>query len=157
MKQNERLDEMQEQKLLKIEHNMAWFTFGMLVLAIILQMIFCESENMAVAIRGESIILLLASLYTCFSSVKHGVISRRPAKIKQQNIAGTIVGGVGFGAVLGIIVFRHSGDPILSLAFFSVTSVFLCALIGLMLFVTTKAYKKRMKQLEEEKDDCTER
>src|SRR3712207_7310302 len=58
MKKN-KLDEMQEQKLLKIEHNGMWIAFWGLLAAILFQTIF-EKGNFT----GEWIVFMVMSLYT---------------------------------------------------------------------------------------------
>src|SRR3712207_7640165 len=78
MKKN-KLDEMQEQKLLKIEHNGMWIAFWGLLAAILFQTIF-EKGNFT----GEWIVFMVMSLYTLFACIKNG-IDRKSTRLNSSH------------------------------------------------------------------------
>lgn len=71
-KKNNRLDEMQERKLLQIEHNGFWISFWLLAVGIFLQMFLFGPEHMETVV-GESIILLFVSLYIVCACIRNGI------------------------------------------------------------------------------------
>lgn len=71
MKHNN-LDEMQEQELLKIEHNGCWLAFWGLLLAIIVQAISGKGDPF-----GEWILFMLLAVYMGIACMRKGIWDRR--------------------------------------------------------------------------------
>jgi uncharacterized membrane protein YjjP (DUF1212 family) len=67
------LDEMQEQKLLRIEHNGLWLGFWGLLIVIIIQV--CIGANFKQLI-GEWIIFMMLCLYLMICCIKNGIWDR---------------------------------------------------------------------------------
>lgn len=82
MKKNKsKLDEMQEKKLLKIEHNTLTLTsVGLLASIFIQQAILTEDSHVVI---GESIVLLVFSLYMLIACIRNGIWDR---SAKQPNM-----------------------------------------------------------------------
>jgi len=84
MKQKNKLDEMQEQKLLKIEHNGVWLAFWGLLLMIIIQTI-AGRGNALQYMAGEFIIFMALSIYLLAACLKNGIWDRRLAPNLRTN------------------------------------------------------------------------
>ena len=96
MKKN-KLDEMQEQKLLKIEHNGMWIAFWGLLAAILFQTIF-EKGNFT----GEWIVFMVMSLYTLFACIKNGIWDRRLEPNLKTNLLISIIPSAIVGILIGV-------------------------------------------------------
>ena len=70
------LDEMQEQELLKVEHNGCWIAFWGLLAAIILQSILFGSKDFR-TLAGEWIVFIALSIYLSFACIRRGIWDRR--------------------------------------------------------------------------------
>lgn len=75
MKKKNNLDEMQEQKLLKIEHTGFWLGFWGLAIIIYIQLAMGNSGF--AYIGGETVILLLMALYTSVVCIRNGIWDRK--------------------------------------------------------------------------------
>ena len=73
MKNN--LDERQELKLLKIEHNGCWLAFWGLLIALTVQMVLTPDEPKAMA--GEWIVFMALALYLSVACMKNGIWDRK--------------------------------------------------------------------------------
>ena len=67
------LDEMQDQKLLKLEEYGFWVMFWALVLSIVIQLIIGSSIK---EVLGEIIVLLIGSVYISVTTLKNGLWTR---------------------------------------------------------------------------------
>ena len=76
MKGNNRLDEMQEQKLLKIEHVGVWIAFWGLFAAIVIQMI-TGGAGALLQIAGEITVFMLLAFYLLVACIKNGIWDRK--------------------------------------------------------------------------------
>ena len=70
------LDEMQEQELLKVEHNGCWIAFWGLQAAIIIQSILFGSQDCK-TLAGEGIVFIVLSIYIAVACVRRGIWDRR--------------------------------------------------------------------------------
>lgn len=144
------LDEMQEQKLLRLEHNGFWIAFWGLLAAIIAQWIFFEIRN-TLTLVGELLVFFVMSVYLMVGCVKNGIWDRKLKPNPRTNMVGSVIGGVTFGTALGIRTYLNT----LKLG----TSILIGFCAALLLFVlcfgaltlTTWLYKKRLTKLE---SDC---
>ena len=152
MKQKNKLDEMQEQKLLKIEHYGTWIAFWGLLLMIIIQTI-AGKENALRDIAGEFIILIALSIYLLAACLKNGIWDRRLAPNLKTNFMISMISGF----ICGIIIFAvssfnyHNFKVAVASGFF--TMMFTLALTLLALTVTAAVYKKRLTKLENNVDE----
>lgn len=90
------LDEMQEQNLLKLEETGFWIVFWSLFVAIVVQFIINPDIKMIV---GEAIVLLIASIYIAYSSIKNGLWNKRTVPTRKQNAVTSMIPAL----LLGII------------------------------------------------------
>ena len=155
MKQKSKLDEMQEQKLLKIEHYGVWIAFWGLLLMIIIQTI-AGGGNSLLNIAGEFIILIVLAIYLLSACLKNGIWDRRLA----PNFRTNFIISLSTGFICGLMIFGvsnfnyHNFKVSVASGFF--TMIFTLILTMLALSVTAAVYKQRVKKLEstiDEKDE----
>ena len=151
MNKKSNLDGMQEQKLLKIEHNGCWIAFWGLVIAMTVQMIL--GENSMKQIIGESCVLMIMSLYIVIACIKSGIWARNLKANKKTNFAASLVAGT----VLGLIIFATSymnyHKLVGSIAAFACTMVFTTILCFIALTLSAVLYKKQKHKIEDEPED----
>ena len=83
MKNN--LDEMQEQELLKIEHNGCWLAFWGLLFAMIIQSFALGNMDFK-TLAGEWIVFMVLALYLAFACVRRGIWDRKLAMNAKTNL-----------------------------------------------------------------------
>lgn len=142
------LDEMQEQKLLKIEHNMAWLAFWGLLAAIVAQTaLFGFGDFQAIA--GEWIVFIVICVYSVIDCVRNGIWDRKLKADPKTNFLASLIGGAAFGLVIGIRVYRASGDLEGAAVSFLISGLFVLALCFVFMTLISGIYKKRLKKMEE--------
>ena len=102
-KRKNNLDEMQEQKLLRIEHNGVWFAFWGLLVAILIQSL-TGGVNEFRNIIGELVVFLGLDLYLLVACMKNGIWDRKLRANTKTNIIVSLVGGT----VVGLLYFISS-------------------------------------------------
>ena len=146
------LDEMQEQKLLRIEKNTCWFAFWALLVAMAVQIIVFKEDAVA-HMAGEWIVLMSMCLYLCVACMKAGIWDRRLKPDAKTNAIISIIAGVittAINAVTFWVNLEGSEDRVrvviiaIIIMFFVVTGI-----CYLALSLAAKSYKKRLKELEE--------
>ena len=75
MKSN--LDEMQEAKLLEIEHNGCWLAFWGLVIAMIVQLFTTDAADLPRTLAGEWILFMALAVYLGEACLRNGIWDRR--------------------------------------------------------------------------------
>lgn len=143
MKNN--LDEMQELNLMNIEKNSFWIAYFGLVIAIVVQS-FAGIGNPF----GETIVLLIVSVYSVSASIKRGIWDRRIPATPKANLAVSLIGSAIFSVALIIGNYYQYGvlkAAVLAGVFFFVFITVVC--FG-VLTVLTHFYKKKKEKLEQE-------
>lgn len=154
MKKKSDLDEMQEQKLLEIEHNGCWIAFWGLAVAMVIQMIL--GDNSVKQIIGESCVLMIMSLYIVVACIKNGIWARNLKANNKTNIMESLIAG----AVLGLIFFATSYINYHKLTGSIVT--FICIMISttilcfIALTFSASLYKRQKRKIEDEPDEDEE-
>ena len=85
------LDEMQDQKLLKLEEYGFWVMFWALVLSIVIQLIVGSSIK---EVLGEIIVLLIGSVYISVTTLKNGLWTRTSIPTRKGNALASIIPAV---------------------------------------------------------------
>lgn len=142
------LDELQEQKLLKIESNGLWFAFWGLFVAILVQ------STMGIGnMMGESIVFMLLALYLLFACLKNGIWSRSLQANTKTNVLVSSISAT----VMGILFFVTSYVKYQKLLGSIATGVIMFISIWVLSFValslTTSLYKKKIAKLESEPEE----
>ena len=90
------LDEMQDQKLLKIEEYGFWIMFWALAIAIVVQLLIGRALTEVI---GEIAVLLVGSIYIAATSLKNGLWTRTSTPSMKGNAAASILPAVLIAAI----------------------------------------------------------
>ena len=141
------LDEMQEQALLKIEHNGCWLAFWGLLAAMGIQLLLGVSGK---ALWGEWIVFMVLAIYMLGGCLRRGIWDRRLKPNFKTNLLVSALAG----AVLGIfltLLFRANATELLDyLLIGAVPAIITFVLCFVVLTVCTALYKKRRSKLDQE-------
>lgn len=126
------LDEMQEQKMLKIEHTACWIGFFGLLAAIYVQM--AIGNRGIAAIGGEAVVILVMGIYIIVGCIRNGIWDRNAEPTPKTNLIVSLVSGLVFGGFWGVLSYVRYHKLVGSLATFAV--VFLMVAVAAMLLLT---------------------
>ena len=148
MKNKSNLDEMQEQKLLKIEHNGYWLGFWGLLAAILIQSALDPGNIRAMV--GEFVVFTLMGAYMVLDCMRNGIWDRKLKPNWQTNLKLSLLAGVLFGVYQAVRVYLRL-HLLLGAA---VTLVISAALIFVLCFgglqIASALTKRRKQHLEDE-------
>ena len=139
-----RLDEMQEQTMRKIESHGFWLLWGSLLAAWIEQMMFGAADKAA----GEWVVFMIGCIYTGVACLRNGLWDRHFLDTPPANAVWSLVAAVAVTLICGF-----SRGYWVGAAF---TGVFTGILCFALLQLSMKAYKKRHAELENPKEDDDE-
>lgn len=142
------LDEMQEQKLLKIEHNGYWLGFWGLLAAILIQAAL-DPGNLRTMV-GEFVVFTLMAGYMVLDCIRNGIWDRKLKPNWQTNLKISLLAGILFGVYQGVRVYLR-----LHLLLGAVVTSVICAVIlSVLCFgglqITAALTKRRKQHLEDE-------
>ena len=104
-KMKNKLDEMQEQKMLKIEHNGCWLAFwGLLAVFLIQVMIYGYGDDSWRYMVGEWIVFMCLALYIVIDCLRNGIWDRRLSPTPNVNMRASAISGV----IVGVLNFMTS-------------------------------------------------
>lgn len=146
------LDEMQEKKLLKIEHNGCWFAFWALLASFFIQQAVFGIENVKY-FAGELIVFMCLALYLMGACLRAGIWDRRLKADPKTNLRVSILSAVIGGMVFSIVNYFNFHNLEASVYTFAFMSLFTFVLIFLALTAASRAYNKRLEKLEEQYDE----
>ena len=146
MKQN-KLDEMQEQALLKIEHNGCWFAFWGLLVMMAAEALLGFGVK---AIAGEWIIFMALALYLCIDCIRHGIWDRHLKASRKTNLIASLLAAVSVGVFSGLMANRYAAEILDYLLPGIISAVFTFILCFAALSLGMALYKKRRDKLEQE-------
>lgn len=144
------LDEMQEKKLLNIEHNGMWFSFWGLLTAIVVQM--CLGANPR-QVAGEFAVFMLLCIYILIACMKNGIWDRSLKPTPKTNAVISLIAALAVILIDGIIYYRRINavytftDIVISVV---LTGVLVFFLTFVSLQIASHFYKKKIKKLEQE-------
>ncbi|MEG1010385.1 MAG: DUF6773 family protein [Ruthenibacterium sp.] len=141
------LDEMQEQKLLHIEHNGMWLGYFGLLAAIIIQTVIGRA-NVSQNIAGELILMFCLSLYICIDCLRNGIWDRKLKANGKTNLIASILAGLVVGLCVAVTSYLHYGKAAGSVAaglFVLIGTFVLCFAV---LSLAAALYRKRVQKLE---------
>jgi len=147
------LDEMQEQQLLKIEHNGCWLAFWLLLAAMIIQTAAFGYSDFK-TIGGEWIVFMVLALYLAFACVRKGIWDRRIPMTTKSNVIVSCAAGMIMGLINALVISRHfrTGSVILLPALVTAVITFVLCLAGLT--VMMKKTEKKQAAMEAEPADA---
>ena len=145
------LDEMQEQKLLKIEHRGCWLGFIGLVAVIYIQM--AMGHNSLAEIGGESAVLLAMSLYILIDSIRNGIWDRKLKPDLKTNVVLSLITGLAVGGFWFVISYVRYHSLSGSLATFISMFFFSAVMVLAALTLTSAIYKHKKKKLDQQDEE----
>ena len=131
-----KLDEMQNQKLLKLEEYGFWIMFWALAVAIAVQLLTGATIK---EVAGESIVLLIGSIYLSITALKNGIWTRKTTPTRKGNAMASLIAAIVIGAK------TDAGSLLTAIAISAAT--FLACFVVLELFRAT--YNKRRSELDD--------
>ena len=145
MKKNN-LDEMQEQKLLHIEHNGCWLAFWGLTSAVIIQGLMGFSFREVI---GECLLMMVLSLYILIDCLRNGIWDRRLKPTVKTNLLGALVAAV-IVSIFTIFTNHYLSEPLDYALTIAISGGSTFALTYGALALCGKIYQKRKEKLEKE-------
>lgn len=140
------LDEMQEQKLCKMESRGFWLLWwGLLIVMAIQSLMGMQAQVLA----GEWILFMAASLYLVIGCIRNGIWDRHFKANPTANLAGSVVAGI----AIFLFTLARSGGYWPGALLAGVFTLLLCFAV---LQFTTWLYKQRHNQLENIEEDNDE-
>lgn len=142
------LDEMQEQRLLKLESRGFWLLWWGLLAAMLVQLLVYGAEA-SQHLLGEWAVFMLASVYMAAACIKQGLWDRKLRPNFRTNLLLSLLAGVVTGGFMGVYSYRSFGAA--EAAWWTVALVGGCTFVLclLALSLSASAYKKRRQQLDE--------
>lgn len=142
------LDEMQEQKLLKLESRGFWLTWWGLLAAMAVQLLVYGVEAYHLLL-GEWAVFMLSSVYVTAACIKQGLWDRKLKPNFKTNLLMSLLASVVSGGFMGVYSYRSFGAA--EAAFWTVALVGGCTFVLclLALSLSAAAYKKRRQKLDE--------
>ena len=140
------LDEMQEQALLKIEHNGCWLAFWGLLAAMALQMVMRVPGRQML---GEWIVFMALSLYIVIACLRKCIWDRHLKANRKTNLIVSLLAAVATG-IFVILSNPYLSEPLDYVLVAGLTGGFTFALCFAALSISMKLYKKRREKLEQE-------
>lgn len=151
-KRKNRLDEMQELKMLHIEHQGYWIGYIGLAAAILAQ-IFYYGPNCIDKFGGEFIIFMCLSVHNLVGCIKNGVWDRKFAPSWKVNVCTSLFAGVTGGSVNFFVTYvrYHTWQGCAAAGVVMGINIFVCTLV--LMSLALAAYKLRERKLEKEVED----
>lgn len=150
MKKKTNLDEMQEQKLLKIEHTGFWIGFWGLAITIYIQLAMGHGDFMQIG--GESLILMAMALYVLVQCIRNGIWDRKLKPNLKTNLIVSLITGLAVGVFWFAVSYHNYHALAGSFATFIVMFISVSILALVMLSITSAIYKRRRHQLDNKAD-----
>ena len=141
---------MQEQKLLKIEHNGMLLAFVALLAAIVIQTIIDIGSFRYIV--GEWIVFMVLCIYMLASCLKNGIWDRRLKPNLKTNLLCSLLGGVTIFVVMFLAFYFFTDTLSTALLVACITGIITFALTIIALSAASAAYKKRVANIESNLD-----
>ena len=140
------LDEMQEQALLKIEHNGCWLAFWGLLAVMAFQMLLGVPGRQLV---GEWIVFMALALYLAAACLRAGIWDRHLQANWKTNVIASLLAAIAAGTLV-MLSNPYLSEPLDYVLVWSITAGFTFLLCFAALSICTKLYKKRRRKLDAE-------
>ena len=143
---NHRLDEMQDQKLMRLEEYGYWIVFWALLASIVIQLMMGGTIKQ---VLGEIIVFLIASVYLSVTTLKNGLWTRTSEASRKGNAVISIIPAVIIATINAFKMIQNNQletNSMLLAAAFAIAAYIGCFVI-LEVYRTT--YNKRRKKLDD--------
>lgn len=148
-----KLDEMQELKLLKIESKGFWLGFWGLFVSIPVQIFLYGSENIGRILTGEFIVFLCMGIYLIAGCLKNGIWDRHLQATPAVNIGFSLLAAALTALFNAIMSYRNYHSVGGAVAVFIVYFFMVGIILSVTLCLCSALYQRRKKQLEEEYEE----
>ena len=145
MKKNN-LDEMQEQALLKIEHNGCWLAFWGLLAVMAIQMVMGVPGTQML---GEWIVFMVLGLYIVIACLRKGIWDRHLKANRKTNLIISLLAAAAAG-ILITVSNPYLSEPLDYVLVAGMSGRFTFVLCFIALSLSMKLYKKRREKLDAE-------
>ena len=147
-----KLDEMQEQKLARIERNISHMAiFGLLALFLIELFLFGYDWKI---VGGEFVLLMILCFYEIIASLRAGVWSRNIAPTRRNNVLAALAAGlIVFVFFLFMTVRWWDLYPLAGVITAAISGVATFMLTYVLLWVSLREYERRQERLDREADE----
>lgn len=145
------LDEMQEQKLLKIESHGVWIAFSLLVISMLIQIAYANYTKTEAHVAGEMITFFILDIYILFSCIKNGIWARSIKASNKTNAIGALIAGVIVGLLNAFTLPLETEQEIV--ATFIMSALFTGMLTYILLQICMNITNKRRNKLDESDDE----
>lgn len=142
------LDEAQEQKLLKIEHNGCWLCYWGLIAVLVIQTLLDPTDMKSMA--GEWIVFMALCLYMVAACLKNGIWDRHFKPTRKTSLVGALIAGCAVGTLFFIMSYRVSDDLVGSLISAALGFLFTGGLTYAAMAICLRLYQNRVKKLDSE-------
>lgn len=146
-----KLDEMQEQKLLKIEHNGYWLAFWGLLITMAVQLFIYEEGNFKY-VAGEWIVFMCLCLHMIIGCMKNGIWDRWIEPTMKNNLIASAVAGVAVGIYVFSDRYKSYHLPGGAIATGIVYMLMTFGVVFAGLTISLLIYSKRNNKLENEEE-----
>ena len=153
MLKNNKLDEMQEQKLLKIEHNGCWGAFWGLLAAMVIQLL-TGAEPQAVA--GEWLVFMALALYMGVACMHAGIWDRRLSNSWKVNLVISLIAALCVGLFQFAFTYLRYHEPVGSLWGAAILTGVTFVLCFAAISIAGRITKKRQAALNSEPEEDEE-
>ena len=150
-KKPNRLDEMQEQKLLRIEHNGCWLAFWGLLVMMFVQLIL-YGEDRSELFAGEWIVFMCLAVYIMGACIKNGIWDRKMSPSVKMNLVISAVAGLAGGTIRFFAAYYRYGTVRGALAVGGIIFGNIFVMCFLAMSLVLWVYRKRVERLETEED-----
>ncbi len=141
-----KLDEMQDQKLLKLEEYGFWIMFWALLVSIVVQLFAGAGIKQII---GEIIVLLIGSIYLSVTTLRNGLWTRTAAPSRKGNAITSIVPAVLLGVINVIRLAQKNGITAKALLIVAGIMIAAYAACYIILELFRASYNKRRAELDE--------
>ena len=148
MKKNRtgKLDEMQNQKLLKLEEYGFWIMFWALLASIVVQLFTGEGIRQII---GEIIVLLIGSIYLSITTLRNGLWTRTATPSRRGNAITGIIPAVLLGMISVIRFIQKNGITVKAILVVAAIMIAAYAACFVILEFFRASYNKRRSELDD--------
>ncbi len=156
MKMNKNnLDEMQEQELLKIEHNGYWLAFWGLLIAIVAETVFFGPADFK-TLAGEWIVFMVITVYLAVACIRKGIWDRHLQMNTKTNLITSAIAALALSGIMGIITLKRYNKPAGTAAAVLISAVITFVICFAVLTIAMRLTRKRNSELEQEPEETDE-
>mgnify|MGYP004470017823 FL=1 len=145
-----KLDERQEQKLLKIEHYGFWLLFGLIFIDVLLMPFLTKLSSMALTAG----IFLVVCFFMIIACAWNGIFDRHFKMGWKTTLGTALATGIVMTVIISIqnhLLYNSDWFHVLMAGIF--TGIFTGLLTGIIMLILTASTKKRQRTLEQEPKD----